>query len=152
MSTVAAGFYVDPIDTRILRHWDGEVWTVSVQARAGGQSMTHSAPHVGKSDPVPVVEPTGERPGPTPATATTTANASVEDAKGSTDGGLVLAMIWAVLAVIIGAVIIAGAQTEAYGGDAYTGMQNATVHVARAVGWLIISTGALGLIIARSRS
>lgn len=38
-----------------------------------------------------------------------------------------------------------------YGGDAYTGIQQAAAQMARAIGFLIIGSGALGLVIATSR-
>ena len=145
MSTVAPGLYVDPIDASTLRYWDGQKWTVHIQSRKGGHAMTSSASHVGAAEPAPTIEPTVDSPAPEPSTAPTA------NPKSSGQGGLVLASVWALAAVIIGGMVISGAESEAYGGDAYTGMQNATVQVAKAVGWLILSTGPLGLINALSR-
>ena len=68
-----------------------------------------------------------------------------------TNAALVIAVLWAIAAVIVGVVFITSTPDLEYGGDAYTGIQQAAAQTARAVGWLIISTGALGLVIASSR-
>jgi hypothetical protein len=64
---------------------------------------------------------------------------------------LVIAIIWAVAAVIVGLVFIFGVNAETYGGDAYTGIEAAIVTAVHAIGWVIISSGVLGLVIAGTR-
>jgi uncharacterized membrane protein len=64
---------------------------------------------------------------------------------------LIVAILWAIAAVIVGLVFILGVNGEAYGGDAYTGIEAAIVTAVHAVGWVIISTGVLGVVIAGSR-
>jgi hypothetical protein len=64
---------------------------------------------------------------------------------------LIVASLWAVFATIVGLVFIFGVNGEAYGGDAYTGIESAIVTAVHAVGLVIISMGVLGLIIAGSR-
>ena len=68
-----------------------------------------------------------------------------------TNTALVIAVLWAIAATIIGIYFISSTHNLEYGGDAYTGMQQAAAQTARAVGFLIIGTGALGLVIANSR-
>ena len=65
---------------------------------------------------------------------------------------LVVAVVWAVAATIIGLVFIVGVEAQAYGGDAYTGIESAIVTAVHAIGFVIISSGILGVIIAGSRS
>jgi len=72
-------------------------------------------------------------------------------AQSSTNAGLVIAVLWAAISVIAGLIFILGTPDIEYGGDAYTGIQAAAAQTARAVGWLIIATGALGLVIATTR-
>lgn len=64
---------------------------------------------------------------------------------------LVIAVLWAIAALIIGLRFITSTPDMEYGGDAYTGIQQAAAQTARAIGFLIIGTGALGLIVATSR-
>lgn len=63
---------------------------------------------------------------------------------------LVFAILWAIAAVIIGFHFITSTPDAEYGGDAYTGIQQAAAQTARAVGFLVIGTGVLGLVIANS--
>ena len=69
----------------------------------------------------------------------------------SSQSALVIAIIWAILAAIFAIVLFASATDESYGGDAYTGMQNAVVLAVRGIAFLLIGSGALGLIIALRR-
>lgn len=78
-----------------------------------------------------------------PATVTTTPNGA--------HWTLIIAILWAIAAVIIGLVFIFSVNAETYGGDAYTGIEAAIVQAVHAVGWIIIGTGVLGLVIAGSR-
>ncbi len=73
------------------------------------------------------------------------------DQASSSDSALVVAVLWAIAALIIGIYFISSTHNMEYGGDAYTGIQQAAAQTARAVGFLIIGTGALGLVIATSR-
>jgi len=63
----------------------------------------------------------------------------------------IIAWLWAAVAVIMAIVLIAGAQDESYGGDAYTGMQNAVMLAVRGIAFLLIGSAALGLIVAYKR-
>lgn len=87
-------------------------------------------PHVGTGSPNPVPPP---------------ANPS-----GNSNAAVVVAILWLIAAVFIGANFISSTTLERYGGDAYTGIQQAAAQTARAVGWLIIGTGVLGLVTALS--
>lgn len=61
---------------------------------------------------------------------------------------LTIAILWAITALIVGIVFIGSTQDIEYGGDAYSGIQQAAAQTARAVGWLIIGSGVLGILIA----
>jgi hypothetical protein len=63
----------------------------------------------------------------------------------------IIAVIWAVAAVIIAIVLLATAQDESYGGDAYTGIQNAVMLAVRGMAFLLLGSAALGLIVATRR-
>ena len=66
---------------------------------------------------------------------------------------LVFAWIWFAISMIAGAQFILGTQFDRYGGDAYTGIQNAVARGTNALGFLIIGTGFLAVVIAlRSRT
>ena len=69
----------------------------------------------------------------------------------SSQAPIVIAGIWAVLALIFAVILLSSAKDEAYGGDAYTGMQNAVMLAVRGVAFLLIGSGALGLIISLKR-
>lgn len=64
---------------------------------------------------------------------------------------LVVAIIWAIAAVIFAVLLLVGAKDQAYGGDAYTGMQNAVVLAVRGIAFLLFGSAALGLVIALRR-
>jgi len=97
-------------------------------------------------------EPLPKRDGPPPKDDDLEAEVAPPTAPSpSTPWALVVAIIWAIAAVIIGLIFIFGVNSETYGGDAYTGIEGAIVQAVHAVGWVIISTGALGVIIAGSR-
>ena len=68
-----------------------------------------------------------------------------------THWSLIVAIIWALASVIVGLVFIFGVHPETYGGDAYTGIEAAIVTAVHAVGWLIIGSGVLGLLVAGIR-
>jgi hypothetical protein len=53
--------------------------------------------------------------------------------------------------LLVGAAMIFGTRYEVYGGDAYTGLQNAIARGVQALGFLVIGTGVLALVIALSR-
>lgn len=63
----------------------------------------------------------------------------------------VVAIIWAVAAVIAAIALFVSAKDVSYGGDAYTGMQNAINLAVRGIALLLLGSGALGLIIATRR-
>jgi hypothetical protein len=80
-----------------------------------------------------------------------TSPATVTTAPNGAHWSLIVAILWAIAAVIIGLVFVFGVNAETYGGDAYTGIEAAIVQAVHAVGWVIISMGVLGLVIAGSR-
>jgi small-conductance mechanosensitive channel len=61
---------------------------------------------------------------------------------------LVVAGIWAAVAVILAIVLLAAAKDESYGGDAYTGIQNAVMLAVRGIAFLLLGSAALGFVIA----
>ena len=77
--------------------------------------------------------------------------ATSKSATNGTPGSLILAVIWAVAAVIFAIVLLASAKDQAYGGDAYTGIQNAVMLAVRGIAFLLFGSAALGLIIATWR-
>ena len=92
---------------------------------------------------MPESESTEASAGESPATSNPVTN--------GTPGSLILAIIWAVLAVIFAIVLLASAKDEAYGGDAYTGIQNAVMLAVRGIAFLLFGSAALGLIVATWR-
>ncbi len=64
---------------------------------------------------------------------------------------LAIAVIWAIGAVICAIVLLVSAQDVAYGGDAYTGIQNAVELAVRGIAFLLFGSAALGLIVALRR-
>ena len=64
---------------------------------------------------------------------------------------LVVAIIWAVLAAIFASVLLSSATDEAYGGDAYTGIQNAVMLAVRGIAFLLVGSASLGVVIALKR-
>jgi hypothetical protein len=69
----------------------------------------------------------------------------------SSKASLVIAGIWAGVAVILAIVLLTAAQDESYGGDAYTGMQNAVMLAVRGIACLLFGSAALGLVVATRR-
>jgi hypothetical protein len=78
------------------------------------------------------------------------AMAPVESSKVQSLAAVVIASVWMIASILIGMTFIR-TDFEVYGGDAYTGIQNAVVVATRALGWIIIGTGVLGLVIAMER-
>ena len=64
---------------------------------------------------------------------------------------MIVATIWGTLAAILAIVLLVAAKDEAYGGDAYTGIQNAVMLVVRGIAALLFGSAALGFIIATRR-
>lgn len=64
---------------------------------------------------------------------------------------LVIAGIWAFLGVAFAIGLLVNAQDIAYGGDAYTGIQNAVMLAVRGIAFLLFGSSALGLIVALRR-
>jgi len=155
MTNATPDYYPDPYDPEIFRQWDGEVWTPFTRTGPDAEPVRLQAPHVGRSvsgPGQPVAALPSQQAPPTyaqimgrPATATSAAT------KGPSGAALTVAIGWLIVAAIVGIKFIAGAQHEAYGGDAYTGIQNTGADTVRALGWLIIATGPIGLIVALSR-
>lgn len=140
-TTTAPGFYVDPFDPEIYREWDGERWTALTRSDPRDEPIAITAAHVGKATPAP-----GSRTEPPPR------DRSIPSVGNDTrNASFVIAVVWAIAAAVIGAVFIFGTRDLAYGGDAYTGIQNTGAQTVRALGWLIFATGPIGLIIALSR-
>jgi small-conductance mechanosensitive channel len=67
---------------------------------------------------------------------------------GMSPASLGVAIIWAIAAVIFAIVLLAGAQDASYGGDAYTGIQNAVMLAVRGIAFLLFGSAALGIVIA----
>jgi hypothetical protein len=82
---------------------------------------------------------------PTPAPATPKQVTSPSSAS------LTVAVIWALAAVIFAMVLLSGAEDAAYGGDAYTGIQNAVMLAVRGIAFLLFGSAALGIVIATRR-
>lgn len=64
---------------------------------------------------------------------------------------LAVAVIWAIAAVSFAIVLLSGAKDGTYGGDAYTGIQNAVMLAVRGIAFLLFGSAALGLVIATRR-
>ena len=64
---------------------------------------------------------------------------------------LIVAVIWAVVAVSVGVYFILGVKAGSYGGDAYTGIEGAIVTAVKAIGWVIIGSGVIGVLLAGHR-
>jgi|GEM_PF-5783843 len=144
--TTEPGFYLDPYDAEVYRQWDGERWTPLVRTGPNADPVPRFATHVGTAEPVPGAKPAAR------AQSVPQAPAGAPAAQDRSNGAaLAVAVIWALIAAIVGLVFILGTEDVAYGGDAYTGIQNTGAQTVRAVGWLILATGPLGLIIALSR-
>ena len=62
-----------------------------------------------------------------------------------------VAILWAIAAVIFGTILLTGATDVEYGGDAYTGIQNAVNLAVRGIAFLLFGSAALGIIIAIRR-
>ena len=68
-----------------------------------------------------------------------------------TNVAMLVAIIWAVLATVFALVLLNNTPYETYGGDAYTGIQNATMLAVRGIALLLLGSGALGIIVASPR-
>lgn len=66
----------------------------------------------------------------------------------TSSAAIVVAGLWAALAVIFAIVLLVNAKDGSYGGDAYTGIQNAVTQAVRGIAFLLLGSGALGLVIA----
>jgi hypothetical protein len=73
---------------------------------------------------------------------------TLQPATRRSSASLIVAGIWAALAVIFAIILLASAQDEAYGGDAYTGIQNAVMLAVRGIAFLLLGSAALGVVIA----
>lgn len=82
---------------------------------------------------------------PTPAAPTPAAPAKPAKKKAPAQ---TIATVWFIMSILIGATFIIGTPYAAYGGDAYTGIQNAVARGTNALGWLIIGTGVIALVTA----
>lgn len=60
-----------------------------------------------------------------------------------------VANIWFALSLLAGVGTMVGSRFETYGGDAYTGLQNAIARGNIALGWVIIGTGMLTFVVSR---
>lgn len=141
MTDIVDGFYADPLDPSVMREWSRGRWTAYVVPGPDEARETRQGPHVMKSLP---------RPGDSSVVvinATEPHSRASESARPT--GGMVIAIVWAVVAFIAGLVFIFTTQDISYGGDAYSGIQQTGAQTVRALGFLIIGSGALGLVIAR---
>lgn len=62
-----------------------------------------------------------------------------------------VATVWAIVAVIFAIILLVSAQDASYGGDAYTGIQNAVMLAVRGIAFLLFGSAALGFVIASRR-
>jgi hypothetical protein len=74
-----------------------------------------------------------------------------EQVTNPSSASLLIAVIWAIAAVIFAIVLLTGAEDAAYGGDAYTGIQNAVMLAVRGIAFLLFGSAALGIVIATRR-
>ena len=86
-------------------------------------------------------EPTQQQPQPAPA-------GPVAAPKRPNRSTRTIAKVWLVLSLLAGSGTMIGTRFETYGGDAYTGLQNAIARGNIALGWVIIGTGVLAFIVA----
>ena len=106
--------------------------------------------------------PAGETEPPVPPTAATVADQPAATDEpwtppkypdvGSSVWPLAVATIWLAAALGAGLYFIFGVNAETYGGDAYTGIEAAIVTAVKGIGWLLIGSGVLGLVVAGSRA
>lgn len=61
---------------------------------------------------------------------------------------MITAIIWTIAAVTLAIVLLSGAKDQEYGGEAYTGIQNAVMLAVRGIAFLLFGSAALGLVIA----
>ncbi len=99
--------------------------------------MTELDSNVPRDDELPENIPPAPEPAPTPDWSARLSPAS-----------MMIAVIWALVAVILAIVLLAGAQDGTYGGDAYTGIQNAVMLAVRGIAFLLFGSAALGLVVA----
>lgn len=88
---------------------------------------------------------------PNPGEAAVDAAPPSTPAKTESSAPTVVASLWLALTIIVGAVLIFGTEYEVYGGDAYTGLQNVMARAVNSLGFVLIGTGVLALVIALSR-
>ena len=81
----------------------------------------------------------------------TTPEAKEPQTATASNSSLVVAIIWAVLAAIFAVILLSSATDEAYGGDAYTGIQNAVMLAVRGIAFLLVGSASLGVVIALKR-
>lgn len=62
-----------------------------------------------------------------------------------------VSLIWLVISVVVGFRLIVTTRLATYGGDAYTGIQNAAAQTTVSVGWVVIGTGVIAFVIAWRR-
>jgi hypothetical protein len=75
-----------------------------------------------------------------------------EPRTGTEAASFIIAILWAVTATIVALVLFTSTKDAQYGGDAYTGIQNAVVAAVRGIAFLLIGSGALGIIVAVRRN
>jgi hypothetical protein len=75
----------------------------------------------------------------------------VEHATYFSQASLAVAVVWAIAAVIFASILLTGATNVEYGGDAYTGIQNAVNLAVRGIAFLLFGSAALGIVIAIRR-
>ncbi|WP_187264862.1 DUF2510 domain-containing protein [Homoserinibacter sp. GY 40078] len=145
-TSVPAGFYPDPFDPEVFRQWDGERWTLLARLGPDAATVKYGAKHVGKAEPAP-----GTSPRSSDTSQRRADTAGTDRAAGTAAGNRVLvgAVLWAIIATVVGCVYIFGTQDVVYSDDA--GIPDTGAQIVRGIGWLIIGSGVLGVIIAASR-
>jgi hypothetical protein len=63
----------------------------------------------------------------------------------------IVAILWFVISIVAGLNFINGTEYSIYGGDAYTGIQNAVARGTNALGFVIIGTGVIAVVAAFRR-
>jgi hypothetical protein len=64
----------------------------------------------------------------------------------------IAAVVWLLVCLVVGLDFITATSFASYGGDAYTGIQNAVARSTNALGYVIIGTGVIGFVVSFRRN